>query len=184
MSDAPDLTVESWKPTPKMASAIHDAMSKLATTWPKLSLALESNDAGRDFAGNYAFAMRWVDVRAIPMAAREWIATQKFAPKPSELAGVARAMTRQHFPTLTRKTQTVSRGLYDGAKAFWFVRAGRDEGFGRLNAERAIAFVLRSGDRIGISESEAGDCRAGKLEWGWLKTSDVPAFAAPAEFYA
>lgn len=90
-----------WKPSAPLAMATMQALKSLARQWPRaMALALESTEAGQEYLADYAGAMRGVDLRAIPLAAREWIATESMPPRPADLGKMAREMTRTHFPPL------------------------------------------------------------------------------------
>lgn len=95
------MTAPAWTPSPPLANAVKAALTGMARQWPRaMGLARESTDEAQAFLGDYAAAMRGVDLRAIPIAAREWVATESMPPRPAEFGQLAREMTRQHFPPL------------------------------------------------------------------------------------
>lgn len=103
------MSEQDWKPSAPLATATHAALGALARQWPRaMQLALESTTAGQEYLADYAAAMRGVDLRAIPMAAREWIATESMPPRPADLGKLARELTRQHFPTIFASSAVVT----------------------------------------------------------------------------
>lgn len=101
---------DSWQPSAPLASAVITAISTLARQWPRaMALALDSSDAGRAFMADYAFAMKGADLRAIPIAAREWIGENNMPPRPADLGKLAREITRDQFPPTFRDDQRSER---------------------------------------------------------------------------
>lgn len=93
------MTSDTWTPSGDLAIAILHALQDLARHWPKaMALAFESTEAGRAYHGDYAFACRDADHRAITMAARQWIAREPMPPKPAALGQLANEITKAHFP--------------------------------------------------------------------------------------
>ncbi len=86
-------------PSMALHHATRQAVTALAAHWPKLlQMSLDHSASGQQFLDDYAFALRDVDVRAIPLAVRTWIADEQYAPKPAELARVARDISQRQFP--------------------------------------------------------------------------------------
>lgn len=84
-----------WKPSPALLQATTNALQALARQYPRaFALARESSEAGKAFVLDYAFAMSGVAHEAIVAAPRVWMAENKYAPKSSELAEVARRVAR------------------------------------------------------------------------------------------
>lgn len=183
--ERPSLEVESWAPKAELFGMVHRALTTFAHTWPKAFLILNSkSDASREFVTNYCFALRFVDWRAIQPATREWVSTQKFAPKPAEFAAVARQISAKHFPKHRTEQSGEPTHLFAGAQAYWFECSGRVVGYGRLDELRGIYFKLRNGDLLGISDSEYAEIKKGSRSSGPLRASEVPEMAAPAEYHA
>lgn len=92
-----------WTPSAPLTSAVVQALTTLHRQWPRpLALAFDASEAGRAFMADYAFAMKGADLRAIPIAAREWIGAETYAPRPAELGKLAREITRDQFPPTFR----------------------------------------------------------------------------------
>lgn len=96
-----------WKPSAPLAAAMIGALTSLSRQWPKaMALALDSSEAGRAYMSDFAYAMKGADLRAIPMAAREYVAEASMPPKPSDLGRLAREITATHFPTTFRESSS------------------------------------------------------------------------------
>lgn len=90
-----------WTPPAPLAHATLLALKTLSRQWPRaMALALDSSEDGQAYLGDYASALFGVDLRAIPIAAREWIATENMPPRPADFGKLAREMSRRHFPQL------------------------------------------------------------------------------------
>lgn len=185
MSDeTPELTVETWQPKAELFGMVHRALTQMAHTWPKAFTILNSkSEASREFVTNYCFALRFVDWRAVQPATREWVATQKFAPKPAEFAALARAVSDKHFPRFRDHQSAQPKSIYAGVEVFWFASPGREKGYARLNAEHGIYFKLRNGDLIGIGATEFEEVQKKTRASGPLNHREVPEISAPAEFF-
>lgn len=147
--------------SPALSEAVRRALAELAVQWPRpMAPAMSTSEDGRQFLEQFCSAMRGADLRAIPLAAREWIATERFAPKPAELGELARELSQLHFPAVG--VAAVSSNLFDGARWMWFERDTPD------GPVTCYAQVL-SGKRgtVGISEAEMDDLYAGRRKWGW-----------------
>lgn len=187
MSDEerPELTVDAWQPKPELYGMVHRALTQMAHTWPKAFVILnQKSEASREFVVNFCFALRFVDWRAIQPTTREWLATEKFAPKPAEFAMLARTISAKHFPKFREQDTAKPQSLWAGATVHWYESPGRDQGYGRLDVHRAVYFKLRTGVLLNISAHEYEQVEAKKLMSGPLRISEVPELAAPAEFFA
>lgn len=90
-----------WTPPAPLAHATLLALKTLSRQWPRaMALAMDTSEEGQAYLGDYASALFGVDLRAIPLAAREWIATENMPPRPADFGKLAREMSRQHFPQL------------------------------------------------------------------------------------
>jgi len=159
------MTEPHWKPSAPLATATLAALAALSRQWPRaMALALEASEAGQEYLADFAAAMRGVDLRAIPMAAREWVAREKFAPKPAELGALARELSRQHFPPVFAPSQQASteNGILADARPFWVERVHPDDG-----PYQAQCWALASGGSAGVSEVEMDRIQARTLLWGW-----------------
>jgi len=100
------MSAPDWKPSAPLAAATITALTALARQWPKaMALALDASDAGRAYMADFAYAMKGADLRAIPLAAREYVAEASMPPKPSDLGRLARELTATHFPPTFRDSQ-------------------------------------------------------------------------------
>ncbi|MBU3744472.1 MAG: hypothetical protein FGM61_07980, partial [Sediminibacterium sp.] len=54
---------------------------------------MQQTDDAAQFVSEYAQALTYADFDKIPQAARQWVATQKFAPSAAELGAMARELT-------------------------------------------------------------------------------------------
>lgn len=129
-------------------------------------------------------ALKGVPTDALEPAAREILrdGNTQYPPKPWELAKRARAIdraTRPDRPAAPADTWD----LFAKAKPFRYAKPGADTGYGRLDGDNAIAFVLRSGGSLGISEFEMDRIHARELDWSWMAPEDVPMTAAPTAFF-
>jgi len=85
-----------------LLSATREAFEILQRHYPKkFALALQNTDEASQYREEYAQALVFCDFDKIPAAARQWVATQKFAPSASELGELARELTFAARPTVT-----------------------------------------------------------------------------------
>jgi hypothetical protein len=102
------MSTTDWKPSAPLAAATIAALAALARQWPKaMALALDPTDAGRAYMADFAYAMKGADLRAIPLAAREYVAEGSMPPKPADLGRLAREISAQHFPPTFRDPQRI-----------------------------------------------------------------------------
>lgn len=159
------------------------ALEILRRHWPRqfAFVTSGSEDATRTVQ-DYGRALLGCDLRNIVPAAERWIADEKFGPKPAELAALVRSMARsaaavpEDGPRLSP---------FHRARPLWFARPGHPTGYGRLDAERAIAFTMTNGrGTLNIADLEMDKIHAHEIAWGWMQPADVPRMAAPDEFFA
>ncbi len=168
-----------------LLSATRAALEVLHRHYPrKFALAMQRTDDGAQYVSEYAAALLACDFDKIPAAARQWVATEKFGPSPAELSAVARALTFADRPAVPAAVPAPDASVFSGAKAFWFERAGADAGYGRLNAQHAIAFQILRRGCLNITEREMDAIHAGEIGFGWMAAHEVPGTAAPDEFFA
>lgn len=90
---------DEWTPSAALAAATLAALHQLARHWKHaMAVAFDTTEDGNGYFADFAFALKDADLRAIPMAARQWVATNEMPPKPAGLGAVAMDVTRQHFP--------------------------------------------------------------------------------------
>lgn len=177
-----DLSISNWQPSAPLTSATVAALTALARQWPRaMALALDTSTAGRDYLADFAFAMKGADLRAIPLAARAWIADNSMPPKPNDLGKLAREMTKQYFPTThvdaTTTAPTGRRQKWPGCKCFWFERKGEAGTFRQWDEDHAIAHQVPGVGCMGISEVEMDRMYAGEMKWGFIDDIDLPDWA-------
>lgn len=97
-----------WRPSAPLTAAVTIALTDLARVYKPIAAALEPTEAGRLGFNDFAFAMRGAALDAIPLAAREWISSEKYPPKPSELGKCARDVTAQYFADAMPVPRTVA----------------------------------------------------------------------------
>ena len=159
------------------------ALEILRRHWPRqfAFVTSASEDATRTVQ-DYGRALLGCDLHNIVPAAERWIADEKFGPKPAELAACARALRRAAAPVSDAGPGV---GPFHRAKPLWYAKPGPAAGYGRLDAERAIAFTMTNGrGTLNIGEFEMDKLYAHEIAWGWLRPADVPRMAAPDEFFA
>jgi hypothetical protein len=159
------------------------ALEILRRHWPRqFAFAASSSEEAAQTVQDYGRALLGCDLQAIVPAAQRWIADEKFGPKPAELAAMVRSMARATAAPV--QSDAPNRSPFHRAKPFWFARPGADGGYGRLNAEHAIAFALTTGGTLNITELEMDKIHAHEIAWGWMQPVNVPRMAAPDEFFA
>lgn len=111
-----------------LLKATREALEILHRHYPrKFALALQNTDEASQYREEYAQALVFCDFDKIPAAARQWVATQKFAPSASELGELARELTFAARPPVAptptdtpqptlRKNGAVIDALYFAAK--------------------------------------------------------------------
>lgn len=85
-----------------LLKATREALEILHRHYPrKFALALQNTDEASQYREEYAQALVFCDFDKIPAAARQWVATQRFAPSASELGELARELTFAARPPVT-----------------------------------------------------------------------------------
>lgn len=159
------------------------ALEILRRHWPRqFAFVTSGSDDATRTVQDYGRALLGCDLHAIVPAAERWIADEKFGPKPAELAATVRSMARA---ATVVPDQGPKLSPFHRAKPLWFARPGDAGGYGRLDAEHAIAFTMTGGrGTLNISDFEMDKIHGHEIAWGWLRPIDVPRMAAPDEFFA
>lgn len=159
------------------------ALEILRRHWPRqFAFTASSSEEAAQTVQDYGRALLGCDLRAIVPAAQRWIADEKFGPKPAELAALVRSMSRAaHAPAAPDQPR---RSVFHRARPLWFARDGAAAGYGRLDAEHAIAFTLETGGTLNMTDLEMDKIHGHQIAWGWMQPADVPRTAAPDEFFA
>lgn len=158
------------------------ALDILRRHWPRqFAFAASASEDAAQTVQDYGRALLGCDMRLIVPAAQRWVAEEKFGPKPAELASLVRSMSRA--ASAPAPTDQPRRSAYHRARPIWLARPGAPDGYGRLDAEHAIAFTLETGGTLNLSEIEMDKIHGHEIAWGWLTPADVPHTAAPAEFF-
>jgi hypothetical protein len=170
--------------SPGLLAATRAALEILHRHYPrKFALAMQQTDAGTQYVAEYAGSLTYCDFDKIPLAARQWVAENKYAPTPAELGAIAKELTFANRPKPEAVPSTGPSSVFEHAKAFWFARPGASAGYGRRDADHAIGFRLARGGSLNITELEMDQIHAGTLAWGWMAPHHVPRTAAPDEFF-
>jgi hypothetical protein len=183
------MSTPEYRAAPALMAAVREALALCLPMWPRALAALtQQSQASHDWLTHYARACGSADHDLIVEAARRWCASEQFAPKPADLGKLARELTAQRRGSApTPVAPDVPADLLDGARPFWFAKAGAEEGPYRLDADRAIGMaVVRgalAGGSLGISEGEMDQLQAGAIPWGWLTPLEVPKPAVPAGWH-
>lgn len=146
-----ELRHHTWRPNAALMAATLAALTDFARHWPRaMATAFDATEAGQQYVSDYAFALKDVDVRAIPMAARQWLAHHEMPPKPAALGALARDVAEQHFPTprATIAPPPIETGRSDARLADLHARAA-----GRLGSQARVSQVweyllVRAGSEV------------------------------------
>lgn len=168
-----------------LMAATRSALEILHRHYPrKFALAMQHTDDAAQFVSEYAQALTYCDFDKIPQAARQWVATSKYAPTPAELGEIARELTFAARPAMPAPTSDGKVSPFHRAKPLWYAKPGPASGYGRLDAEHAIAFTLTTGGTLNIGDVDMDKIHGHEIAWGWMRPADVPRMAAPDEFFA
>lgn len=162
-------------------AALLKAFKAFASRWPKFFAPARVDE----LLPVWLKAVGGVDVAMIEPAALDFAADYKgrYAPDPAEFGTFARAFERRLTRPVEALTVKEDRDVFWQAKAFWYAKPGREDGYGRLNADYAIAFQLRDGSGcLNIADIEMDNLYQGAA-WGWLPPEEVPLMAAPNSFF-
>lgn len=89
---------KTWTPTPELANETRAVLMQLARRWPKaMAPALDRTESGFAYLGDFAFALRDVDLRVLPALGREYLADNEFPPGPHELRVLARRIEARDY---------------------------------------------------------------------------------------
>lgn len=159
-----------WTPSPALATAVREALALMETLWPRSLGAQLEPAANTEFATTYSAALKHLPPEIVVPAAREWMATNKWSPKPAELAKLATAMHKRAEADADVE-RGAPRGTFAGCRVLWFDAA--EQLFGYHWGGRNYAFQLTNGrGTVGISQRQWDDCRAGRFAWGYVEPRD------------
>lgn len=90
---------KTWTPSPELANETRAVLMQLARRWPKaMAAALDRTESGLAYLGDFAFALRDVDLRVMGKIGREYLAENDFPPGPHELRVLAQRIEVRDYP--------------------------------------------------------------------------------------
>lgn len=88
-----------WNPPPELLSETRAVIGQLARRWPnRLAGVLGSSQAAHEDLVAYAYALRDIDQRVLPLVAREYLIDHEFPPGPHELRVLAQRIEARDYP--------------------------------------------------------------------------------------
>lgn len=153
--------------------AMVEVFDLMSARWPNFF----SPDRAPDLLPMWLDACGHVNQEAWAPAAREFRATAPaMPPSPPEFAKVAQRLAGELFGAAAVVTPH-RRSVLSGARPFRFASPGREMGWGRWDAENALAFLLADGQSFsGVTEDLVSQMMDKTIEIVWINPPDQPAW--------